>query len=172
MGKGKLIAGIILLVIGVGLIPASFGMNNLLEKRMDESVTSSINSIRYALLPITQEMAYAEAIPGSLLALKTVAEPNVPGLVNGSISYYTLDDIIDDLTIYVGSEANATELFFNDPAWTVSTDSNYSVQGISEYSGLGNLSFTPLAKTRTWTKIKADGYLGARQWLRTSDFLL
>ncbi len=70
MGKGKLVAGIILLIIGVGLIPASFGMNNLLEQRMDESVGSSFYSIRGNVLPYTLELTYAEATPPALLAIK------------------------------------------------------------------------------------------------------
>ncbi|TFG18100.1 MAG: hypothetical protein EU530_09750 [Promethearchaeota archaeon] len=159
MGKGKLVAGIILLIIGVGLIPASFGMNNLLIRRMDESIGTSFYSIQGNLLPYTFELTYAEATPPALLALKAVAETDIPGVVNGSVTYYAIRDVITDLATYIG-ETNATELFFNDPAWTVNTDSNYSIIGISEYSGLGNLSFTKLAISRTYAKFKESGHLG------------
>ncbi|MHA1452445.1 MAG: hypothetical protein ACTSRD_06255, partial [Promethearchaeota archaeon] len=160
MGKGKLVAGIILLIIGVGLIPASFGMNNLLEQRMDESVGTSLLSMRMDLLPLAYELAYADATPPALLAIKNAAEPDLPAIVNGSVTYYTIRDVINDLTTYIG-ETNATEWLFNDPSWTVNTDSNYSIQGISEYSGSGNLSFTPLGITRTFNKIKDTGHLGS-----------
>lgn len=160
MGKGKLVAGIILLIIGVGLIPASFGMNNLLVRRMDESIGTSFYSIQGNLLPYTLELTYAEATPPALLALKAAAEPDIPGVVNGSVTYYAIRDVITDLTTYIG-ETNATEWFFNDPAWTTSTDSNYSILGISEYSGLGNLSFTTEAIALTYARFKITGYLGA-----------
>ncbi len=80
-------------------------------------------------------------------------------MVNGSVTYYAIRDVITDLATYIG-ETNATELFFNDPAWNATTGNNYSIIGISEYSGLGNLSFTNLAISRTYDKFKESGHLG------------
>lgn len=159
MGKGKLVAGIILIIIGVGLIPASFGMNNLLERRMDESIATSFYSIRTSVLPYTYDLAYADATPVGLFALKAAAEPQIPKVVNGSVTYYTIKGIIDDLATDIG-EVNATNWFFNDPSWNATTGNNYSIIGISEYSGLGNLSFTPEAIATTYSKFKQTGYLG------------
>ncbi|MBN2156571.1 MAG: hypothetical protein JW776_11055 [Candidatus Lokiarchaeota archaeon] len=146
MGKVKLVLGIVLLLIGVGVLPTGYVLHNRIEEDLDLALPGVLLSIRDQVMPEIEKYTKYGAIPETMIALKNVAVPHVPEMVNGTISLNEITDTLDDLSGYIGFE-NATDWFFNDPAWTVNTDGNYSIQGISEYAGLGNLSFTPLALT-------------------------
>ena len=134
MGKGKLVAGIILIVIGVGMIPASIGLDNLIEQRMDESISLSFLRIRQAYLPSAEAYALTESIPDTMQELKEKALPDMPSFANGTITVQEMKAVIDDLTTSIGKD-EALNLFFNDPSWTIITSSNYDIEGVSENNG-------------------------------------
>ncbi|MBN2156572.1 MAG: hypothetical protein JW776_11060 [Candidatus Lokiarchaeota archaeon] len=152
MEKRKLIAGIVLLVIGIGLIPGTIGMGNLINYRMDQTINPAFDNIRSEFSTEAESFALKESIPQMMQELKDTIIPNIPILINGSVSAKVISNVLNNLTGYIGQE-NATEWFFNDPTFTINTDGNYSIQGISEYSGLGNLSFSTLAINRILSAI-------------------
>jgi hypothetical protein len=145
MGKTKLVAGIILLLIGLGLIPTGIVIDRRINTNLDAAIPAYLLAIQEDMLPDIEEYTKYYGIPESMEGLKNYAVPQMPEVTNGSISLREITNTLADLAGYIGSE-EASEWFFNDPAWTVNTDGNYTIQGISEYTGLGNLSFSPEAQ--------------------------
>jgi len=141
MGKGKLVAGIILLIIGGSLIPTSIAMGNIINRRIDESIPDSFISVSEVFLPIGTSLVLNEATPEVLLAMREAILPVLPNLVNRSVATKAISSVINDLTNSIGLIA-ARDWFFNDPSFTTNTSGKYLIQGISEYAGVGNLSFT------------------------------
>ncbi len=156
MGKGKLVVGIIVLIIGVGLIPASIGMDKQIDNRMDTAIIIGFTQTRSEFISEAELYAIQEIIPDAMVGLKDYQTNFMPRLVNGSVSAQSLNAIINDLASSIGLE-NATDLFFNDPSWTVSTSGNYDIEGISEYIGMGNLTYSADSQTSIYNFLTGSG---------------
>jgi hypothetical protein len=152
MGKGKLVAGIIILIVGVGLFPGGLGLDKLIDRRMDESITTSFLLIRADATPYARSMVLTEITPESLLSLKNFTEQLLPAIINTSIGSNLIKDTIYNLSQYIDIGL-AAYMFFNDPTFTIDTDGNHSIQGISEFTGMGNLGFTNNSITLTTSRL-------------------
>ncbi len=140
MGKTKLFVGLILLIVGAGLIPTGIVLDNKINEGLDAAVPGALLEIRDGFLPAASEMIKFEAIPEALVGLKDELEPQIPYLLNGSISAQTINGTITALAGSVGI-TTAKDMFFNDLVWSTSTGGIFPINSISEVMGQ-SLGFT------------------------------
>ena len=145
-GKGKLILGIVFMIVGVTLISAGDVLDNRINEQMDLSIPEYLFKIRDWAYPTVDRHVKYEAIPDTMEALKDIASALIPEMVNTTVSLNETINTVNDLSIAEGM-ATALDWFFNDPAWSTTTSGVYDIQGISEFGGLGDLSFTPTAQS-------------------------
>jgi hypothetical protein len=140
MGKTKLFVGLILLIVGAGLIPTGIVLDNKLNEGLDAAIPGALLEIRDGFLPAATEMIKFEAIPEALVGLKDELEPQIPYLLNGSITAQTINGTITSLAVSVGI-TTAKDMFFNDLVWSTSTSGAFPINSISEVMGQ-SLGFT------------------------------
>jgi hypothetical protein len=158
--KAKFIVGILLFMIGVGVIPIGYIFGNRINSDVDEYIPTYLEDTREWVSPEIEKYSKYEGVPDTLMGLLTVANDSVPFMVNGSVSINEIMDVINDLNLSLSYDA-ATDLFFNDPAFTATTSNAYDIQGISEYYG-SDLGFTAAARNATLTRFQESltGYGG------------
>jgi len=160
MGKTKLVVGVILLIIGLGMIPTGYVINNSVNNRLDRSVPDVLLEIRAQFLPEISKMIKFEATPEVLLGIRDGLIDQIPDLLNGSVSAQTINGTIDALGVSLGDYITARDMFFNDPAWSTNTGGIFPINSVSEVIG------SPLAFTLTAQNRLLNGY-GARPGLVT-----
>ncbi len=155
MSKSKLIIGIILIVVGGGLIPTGFFVNQMLVDQIAEGVPDALLAIEEEALPSLEEQlpplgtpsvllgVEAEALisletqlpvlttPAVLDGLKEEAVDALPAIINGTGAALAINQTITGIAFGIGYPA-AKEQFFNSP--TFQADYGYTTpQGVSDY---------------------------------------
>jgi len=153
MSKSKLIIGIILVVVGGGLIPTGFIINETFVDQIAEGVPDALLAIEEEAIPTLEEQLpplgtpdvllniEAEALtsleaqlpvlatPLVLSALKEEAVAALPLIINGSGAALAINQTITGVAGAIGYPA-AKDQFFNSPTF----QANYATpQGISDY---------------------------------------
>lgn len=144
MGKTKLFVGLILLIVGAGLIPTGIVLDNKINEGLDAAIPGTLLEIRDGFLPVAADMIKFEAIPEAMLGLKGELEPQIPYLLNGSVTAQTINGTITALAGSVGL-ATAKDMFFNDLIWSTNTGGAFPINSISEVMGQA-LGFTTAAQ--------------------------
>jgi len=196
MSKSKLITGIILIVVGGGLIPTGFFVNQIFVDQIAEGVPGALLSLEEEALPSLEELlpplATPEllsgvedvaltsleeqltvlgtpdillgledgaltsleeqftvlATPGVLYSLKEGAIAGLPAIINASGAVKAINDSINAVYAKVFSLPGAYEQWFNNDTFSGWYPPTFLPAGVSEHTGLGNLSFTPAAQDR------------------------
>lgn len=155
MAKSKLIIGIILLVVGGGLVPTGFVLNQMFVNQIAEGVPDALLAIEEEALPSLEEQLpplgtpdvllgiEAEALvtlqtqlpvlttPAILDGLKDEAVDQLPAIINGSGAALAINQTIDGVAFFI-TYPPAIAQFFNSP--TFQADYGYTTpQGISDY---------------------------------------
>ncbi|MFX1407249.1 MAG: hypothetical protein ACFFBW_09850, partial [Promethearchaeota archaeon] len=153
MSKSKLIIGIILLAVGIGLVPTGYTLNQMIVNQVAEGVPEALLSIQDEAVPALEEQLpplgtpdvllgiEAEALttleeqlpvlatPAVLDGLKDEAVGQLPLIINGSGAAQAINQTIDGVALYIGLVA-AKEQFFNSPTF----QADYGTpQGVSDY---------------------------------------
>lgn len=147
MGKAKLALGIILFVIGAGILPTGYVLHNSIENQLDAAIPQTLFSIRDQFLPEAGEMIKFEAIAPSFIGIKDELTPQIPYLLNGSVTANAINQTIDGLAGSVGYPV-AINMFFNDPLWSITTGGAFPINSISEVMGQP-LGFTANGQNNT-----------------------
>ncbi len=172
MAKSKLIIGIILLVVGGGLIPTGFVLNQTFVNQIAEGVPDALLAIEEEALPSLEEQLpplgtpdvllgiEAEALitletqlpvlttPAVLDGLKDEAVAALPAIINGSGAVQAINNSIFAVYALIFSLPGAYEQWFNNASFSGWYPPTVLPQGPSEYTGMGNLTFTPIAQDR------------------------
>ena len=175
MSKSKLIIGIILIVVGGGLIPTGFFVNQMFIDQIAEGVPDALLAVEEEALPSLEEQLPVLGTPDVLLGieaqalitleaqlpvlttpavldgLKDEAVDQLPLIINGSGAAIAINQTITGIAGVIGYPA-AKEQFFNSP--TFQADYGYTTpQGVSDYydTQMGdpdavNLSYTVTAQ--------------------------
>jgi len=143
----KLVVGVILLIIGVGMIPTGYVINNSANNRIDQSIPAVLLEIRAQFLPEASKMIKFEGTPEVLLGIRDGLIDQIPDLLNGSVSAQTINGTIDALGASLGDYITARDMFFNDPAWSTNTGGIFPIDSISEVIG-SPLAFSLNAQVR------------------------
>jgi hypothetical protein len=148
MGKAKLVLGILLLVVGAGVLPTGYVLHGNIESRLDEAIPETLLTIRDEFLPEVAEMVKFEAIAPAALGIRDALSPQIPYLLNGSISVQTINQTLATLASSIGY-TSAFNMFFNDPLWSTTTipfGGPFPIDSISEVLGQ-SLGFSADAQT-------------------------
>jgi len=155
MSKSKLIIGIILIVVGGGLIPTGFFVNQMFVDQIAEGVPDALLAVEEEALPSLEEQLpplgtpdvllgiEAEALitleaqlpvlttPAVLDGLKEEAIAALPLIINGTGAAQAINQTITGVAGFIGYPA-AKDQFFNSP--TFQADYGYTTpQGVSDY---------------------------------------
>ena len=155
MSKSKLIIGIILIVVGGGLIPTGFFVNQMFVDQIAEGVPDALLAVEEEALPSLEEQLpplgtpdvllgiEAEALitleaqlpvlttPAVLDGLKEEAVAALPLIINGTGAAQAINQTITGVAGFIGYPA-AKDQFFNSP--TFQADYGYTTpQGVSDY---------------------------------------
>ncbi|MHA1457916.1 MAG: hypothetical protein ACTSR5_18420, partial [Promethearchaeota archaeon] len=153
MSKSKTIIGIILIVVGGGLIPTGFFVNQMLVDQIAEGVPDALLVVEEEALPSLEEQlpplgtpsvllgVEAEALtsletqlpvlttPAVLDGLKEEAVAALPLIINGSGAAMVINQTITGVAGVIGYLA-AKDQFFNSPTF----QATYATpQGVSDY---------------------------------------
>jgi len=172
MSKSKLIIGIILIVVGGGLIPTGFFVNQMFVDQIAEGVPDALLAVEEEAVPSLEEqlpplgtpdvlLGVEEgaltsleaqlpvlATPAVLSALKVEAVAALPAIINGSGAVKAINNSIYAVYAKVFSLPGAYEQWFNNATFSGWYPPTVLPLGPSEYTGMGNLSFTPDAQNR------------------------
>ncbi len=172
MSKSKLIIGIILVVVGGGLIPTGFFVNQMFVDQIAEGVPDALLAVEDEALPSLEEQLPPLGTPDVLLgvedgaltsleaqlpvlatpavlsALKIEAVAALPAIINGSGAVLAINNSIYAVYAKVFSLPGAYEQWFNNATFSGWYPPTVLPQGPSEYTGMGNLTFTPTAQGR------------------------
>jgi len=196
MSKSKLITGIILLVVGGGLIPTGFFVNQMFVDQIAGGVPDALLAIEEQALPSLEEQLPPLATPDVLLGvedaaltsleeqlpvlatpdvllgieiqalatleaqlpvlatpavlsgLKDMAVAELPKIINGSGAVKAINNSIYAVYALIYSLPGAYEQWFNNATFSQWYPPTFLPFGPSEYTGIGNLSFTPTAQDR------------------------
>ncbi|NVM16432.1 MAG: hypothetical protein HWN80_01860 [Candidatus Lokiarchaeota archaeon] len=156
MAKSKLIIGIILLVVGGGLVPTGFVLNQMFVNQIAEGVPDALLAIEEEALPSLEEQLpplgtpdvllgiEAEALitlgaqlpvlttPAVLDGLKDEAVAALPTIINGSGAALAINQTIDGVASFIGYPA-AIAQFFNSPTFQADYGGPPLPQGVSDY---------------------------------------
>jgi len=153
MSKSKLIIGIILVVVGGGLIPTGFFVNQMFVDQIAEGVPDALLAVEEEAVPTLEEQLPVLGTPDVLLgveegaltsleaqlpvlatptvlsALKEEAVAALPLIINGSGAALAINQTITGVAGAIGYPA-AKAQFFNSPTF----QADYATpQGISDY---------------------------------------
>ena len=153
MSKSKLIIGIILIVVGGGLIPTGFFVNQMFVDQIAEGVPDALLAVEEEALPSLEEQLpplgtpdvllgiEAEALitleaqlpvlttPAVLDGLKEEAIAALPLIINGTGAAQAINQTITGVAGFIGYPA-AKDQFFNSPTF----QADYGTpQGVSDY---------------------------------------
>ncbi len=167
MSKSKLITGIILIVVGGGLIPTGFFVNQMFVDQIAEGVPDALLAIEEeALLSLEEQLpplgtpevllgVEAEALisleeqlpvlatPAVLDGLKEEAIAGLPLIINGSGAAQAINGTIDYVALVVGIGYTAAKgEFFNSTTFQADY---FTMEGVSDYYGV-NLGYTVTAQ--------------------------
>ena len=196
MSKSKLIIGIILIVVGGGLIPTGFFVNQMFVDQIAEGVPDALLAVEEEALPSLEEqlpvlgtpdvlsgvedaaltsleeqlpvlgtpdvlLGIEEqalitleaqlpvlATPAVLDGLKDESVAALPAIINGSGAVQAINNSIFAVYALIFSLPGAYEQWFNNASFSGWYPPTYLPQGPSEYTGMGNLSFTSTAQDR------------------------
>jgi len=153
MSKSKLIIGIILIVVGGGLIPTGFFVNQMFVDQIAEGVPDALLAVEEEAIPTLEEQLPVLGTPDVLLgieegaltsleaqlpvlatpavlsALKEEAVTALPLIINGSGAALAINQTITGVAGAIGYPA-AKAQFFNSPTF----QADYATpQGVSDY---------------------------------------
>ena len=172
MSKSKLIIGIILIVVGGGLIPTGFFVNQMFVDQIAEGVPDALLGIEEEALPSLEEQLPPLGTPDVLLGVEdgalTSLEAQLPvlttpavlaglkeetvaallAIINASGAVKAINNSIYAVYAKVFSLPGAYEQWFNNATFSGWYPPTVLPLGPSEYTGMGNLSFTPTAQSR------------------------
>ncbi len=153
MSKSKLIIGIILVVVGGGLIPTGFFVNQMFVDQIAEGVPDALLAVEDEALPSLEEQLPVLGTPDVLLgvedgaltsleeqlpvlttpavlfALKEEAVGTLPLIINGSGAAIVINQTITGVAGAIGYPA-AKAQFFNSPTFQATYG---TPQGVSDY---------------------------------------
>lgn len=155
MSKSKIIIGIVLIVVGGGLVPTGFFVNQMFVDQIADGVPDALLAIEAEALPSLEDQLPPLGTPNVLLGvedaaltslesqlpvlttpvvldgLKEEAVAALPAIINGSGAAIAINQTIDGIAGYIGYPA-AKEQFFNSPSFQA--DFGYvTPQGVSDY---------------------------------------
>jgi len=172
MSKSKLIIGIILLAVGAGLVPTGYFINQIFVDQIAEGVPDALLAIQDEAVPSLEEQLPVLGTPDVLLgiedeavttleaqlpvlttpdilyALKEEAVDALPAIINGSGAVQAINNSIFAVYALIFSLPGAYEQWFNNATFSGWYPPTVLPQGPSEYTGFGNLTFTPTAQDR------------------------
>ena len=142
MGKTKLVAGIILLIIGLGVLPAGLIIDRRINSELDAAIPSTLIGIRDGFIPTATELIKFVGTPDGLLGIANDIGYQLGEMVNATVAANTINTTIFELGKSV-TDPVAKDLFFNDPNWNITTGILVPI-GISQNAG-EDLGFTTSA---------------------------
>jgi hypothetical protein len=129
MSKSKLIIGIILIVVGGGLIPTGFFVNQMFVDQIAEGVPDALLGIEEEALPSLEEQLPVLATPAVLSGLKDEFVAQLPLIINGSGAAMVINQTITGVAVYI-TLPPAKDQFFNSPTFQADFG---TPQGVSDY---------------------------------------
>jgi hypothetical protein len=129
MSKSKLIIGIILIVVGGGLIPTGFFVNQMFVDQIAEGVPDALLGIEEEALPSLEEQLPVLATPAVLSGLKDEFVAQLPLIINGSGAAMVINQTITGVAVYITLPV-AKDQFFNSPTFQADFG---TPQGVSDY---------------------------------------
>ncbi|MFX0041545.1 MAG: hypothetical protein ACFE8L_01420 [Candidatus Hodarchaeota archaeon] len=147
------IIGIIALFFGVGLISSGLIINGYLRSEVSKGISEALLGIQEDVVPEIEDIVKTQAIPDVLLGIQEDAMPIVHTLVNGTFMTVMLNMSLHNVSLMGGlvtAIAATPETIFNNDTYQFELllmgSPIFTFDGISNHTGMGNLSYTPEAQ--------------------------